>query len=205
MLMNRAKSLLSVVLLGGAATLGSIGSAQAAIYTGNWDPAYGGIFPELGWKASAIFDVPDACAAIGTGSNIPTSAAPAPASTSSAPRSSSTTSPIPGTILASFNLNPNVNVTGIDIAGGKLSRRRHQLLRLLRADAGHRRRRRLFVQPDPVLRRHPGAADLCQSDNGRRPPARTPRRSSPVPICGHSANAAIGMFAPRPRARDLSP
>ena len=56
--MTRAKSVLSAVLLGAAATLGGTGSAQAAIYTGNWDPAFGSFFPDLGWKATATFDVP---------------------------------------------------------------------------------------------------------------------------------------------------
>ena len=59
--MTRARSVLSVVLLSAAATLGGVGTAQAALYTGKWDPAYGTIFPELGWEASAVFDVPDAC------------------------------------------------------------------------------------------------------------------------------------------------
>ena len=38
-----------------------VGSAQAAVYSGNWDPAYGGMFPNLGWKASATFDAPASC------------------------------------------------------------------------------------------------------------------------------------------------
>ena len=120
MLMNRAKSLLSVVLLSGAATLGSIGSAQAAIYTGSWDPAYGGIFPSLGWQASGLFDLPDACAAIGTGSNIPISGNCAGFDVLSA-KVEFYNIANPGTILASFSLNPNVNVTGIDLTAGKLS------------------------------------------------------------------------------------
>ena len=29
--------------------LAGAGSAQAAVYTGNWDPAYGAPFASLGW------------------------------------------------------------------------------------------------------------------------------------------------------------
>ncbi len=35
--------------------------AQAAIYTGVWDPTYGAPFPNLGWRGSAQFFVPDFC------------------------------------------------------------------------------------------------------------------------------------------------
>jgi hypothetical protein len=35
--------------------------AQAAVYTGNWDPGYGSPFPNLGWKGKATFFIPDAC------------------------------------------------------------------------------------------------------------------------------------------------
>jgi len=38
-------------------------AAQAAIYRGNWDPAYGASFEGLGWKGTASFFVPDACLA----------------------------------------------------------------------------------------------------------------------------------------------
>ena len=46
-----------------AAALASITPAQAAIYTGHWDPAYGAAFPELGWEGDATFFIPDACLA----------------------------------------------------------------------------------------------------------------------------------------------
>ena len=44
-----------------AATLGAVTSSEAAVYSGRWDPAFGGIFPDLGWKGSAHFNVPAAC------------------------------------------------------------------------------------------------------------------------------------------------
>lgn len=37
------------------------GSAQAAIYNGVWDPAYGAPFTGLGWRGTAEFFVPDTC------------------------------------------------------------------------------------------------------------------------------------------------
>ena len=44
--------------------------AQAIIWTGTWDPAYGLAFPNLGWQGSATVYVPDACLAFtGTISN----------------------------------------------------------------------------------------------------------------------------------------
>jgi len=46
-----------------AATL----SAHAAVYTGNWDPAFGAAYSGLGWKGEATFVIPDACLALGPG------------------------------------------------------------------------------------------------------------------------------------------
>jgi len=49
------------------------GPAQAAVYTGIWDPTYGDPFTNLGWKGSATFFVPDSCKLSGSGdvSNVP--------------------------------------------------------------------------------------------------------------------------------------
>lgn len=38
--------------------------AGAAFYQGAWDPAFGAIFPQLGWRGEATFFVPDACLGI---------------------------------------------------------------------------------------------------------------------------------------------
>ncbi len=40
--------------------------AQAAYYTGVWDPNFGSPFTNLGWRGSAEFYVPDFCKATGT-------------------------------------------------------------------------------------------------------------------------------------------
>jgi hypothetical protein len=118
--MTRVQSVLSALVLGAAATFGGTGSAHAAIYTGNWDPAYGGIFPDLGWSASAVFNVPDACLAGGDGNNIPISGDCAGFDVLSAEVSFYDVAD-PSTILNSYSLNPNVIVNGINIAGGALS------------------------------------------------------------------------------------
>ena len=128
MSMTRAKSFLSVVLVGAAATLG--GTAQAAFYTGTWDPAYGGIFPNLGWKASALFDVPDACAAVGTGSRHFDQRRPCAGFDVLSARVDFYNVAAPGTILESFDLNPDVFVSGISLTDGKLTGVNTVLLRL---------------------------------------------------------------------------
>ena len=117
---TRVRSVLSVLLLGAATALGTAGSARAAIYNGNWDPAYGGIFPQLGWEASALFDVPNACLAIGNGTNIPISGPCAGFDVLSAQVSFYNVAD-PTTILNSYALDPNVIVNGINIAGGHLA------------------------------------------------------------------------------------
>ena len=65
MWMTRGKWALTCAAFSLAGALGFAGSAQAAVYAGSWDPAFGPKFPNLGWTASALFDVPDACLAQG--------------------------------------------------------------------------------------------------------------------------------------------
>lgn len=43
------------------------GSANAAVYTGVWDPAYGPPFTNLGWRGTAQYTVPDSCELSGSG------------------------------------------------------------------------------------------------------------------------------------------
>lgn len=117
---TRARSALSAVLLGTAALFGGTGTAQAAIYTGTWDPAYGGIFPNLGWSASAVFDVPSSCLALGSGTNVPVTGPCAGFDVLSATVSFYDISN-PGAILESFSLDPDVIVNGINLTGGALT------------------------------------------------------------------------------------
>lgn len=57
------------VKLGGAAisvaaALACASPAQAVIYQGDWDPAFGSDLPDLGWRGDARFFIPDACAGL---------------------------------------------------------------------------------------------------------------------------------------------
>lgn len=104
-----------ILALGG---LVASGSAQAAVYSGNWDPAYGGIFPNLGWKASATFDVPTACLAQTDGFYRIEDLCAGFAVLSAQLDFYNVAAP--GTILESFTLNSSVPVSGVGIAGGQL-------------------------------------------------------------------------------------
>ena len=55
-----------LLALAGAAALSLSAPAQAAIYTGTFDPAFGGNFSGLGWRGGVTFEVADACVALGT-------------------------------------------------------------------------------------------------------------------------------------------
>jgi len=184
-----------------AATLG--GTAQAAFYTGTWDPAYGGPFPNLGWKATGLFDVPDACAAIGTGTGIPVSGGSCAGFDVLSARVDFYNVAAPGAILASFNLNPDVFVSGISLTNGKLSGVNTSYFdsfvptlaiagggsyafSLILFDGG-------LQQPDGFQARaqlaysHPVTASLaCLS------------RPAPGEECGFSDKDAVGTFAPVP-------
>jgi hypothetical protein len=116
---TRAKSALSALVLGAAATFGGTGTAQAALYTGSWDPAYGAFFPGLGWSAKAVFNVPAPCLAI-NGNYLPVSGNCAGFDVLSAQVSFYEIGH-PDEILGSYNLDTDVTVTGINIAGGALT------------------------------------------------------------------------------------
>jgi hypothetical protein len=124
MLQSRIKRSLFTAALGVAAVLGVAGSAQAAIYAGHWDPAYGNIFPDLGWEATATFDVPSACLGQADGSYaIAGSCSGFQVLTAQVDFYNNTvdSNPLTSPVVESFNLSPGVNVTGLDIAGGALS------------------------------------------------------------------------------------
>jgi hypothetical protein len=185
----RIRSVLSVLLLGAAIALGAVGSARAAIYDGNYDPPYGGIFPQLGWQASARFDVPDACLAIGNGTNIPISGPCAGFDVLSAQVSFYNVAD-PATILKSYALDPNVIVNGINIAGGHLAG----------IDTGFFD---FFVSELPIAGGGQYSFSLILFAGNQaqlifaNPPATSPGCAFlPVPgaSCGISANAATGVF-----------
>jgi len=117
---TRAKSVISALLLGAAATLGGTGSAQAAIYSGNWDPAFGPAFPDLGWKAKATFDVPGSCLALGNQNYVQTTSGPCAGFNVLSAQVSFYNLSDPDVNVETFTLNPSVIVNSVDIAGGKL-------------------------------------------------------------------------------------
>ena len=187
----RVRSVLSVLLVGAATALGTAESARAVAYSGSWDPAYGGIFPELGWRASALFDVPNACLAIGTGNNIPISGPCAEFEVLSAEVSFYNVAN-PGTILDSYALDPNVIVNGINLAGGHLAG----------IDTGFFD---FFVSQLPIAGSGQyGFSLILFGGNLAQLIFANPAQTSPgcafLPVpgasCGVSANAAIGVFRP---------
>jgi PEP-CTERM motif len=51
----------------GALAAASLGPASAAVYVGNWDPAFGAPFTaDFGWRGMATYFVPDSCIPTGT-------------------------------------------------------------------------------------------------------------------------------------------
>lgn len=121
MWMTRAKSVFAGTVLSVGVALGCAGSAQAAVYTGSWDPAYGQPFPDLYWTANAVFDVPGSC--LGQADGTYTLSDPSCSGfsiTSATLTFYQNDGGSPGTFLESFNLNTSADIQGIQIAGGAL-------------------------------------------------------------------------------------
>ena len=124
MLQMRVRKALFGFAVAGAAALGAAGPAQAAVIVGQWDPTFGGIFPNLGWTATVVFDVPEACLATNF-SGLPSGAcAGFDVLSAQLDFYNVSVDPNPNTspIVESFTLNPNtVVVNGITISGGALT------------------------------------------------------------------------------------
>lgn len=60
---------LATTLTGAAVAIAAVLSmpAQAKTYPGAWDPGFGGPFPNLGWKGTGDFHIPDACESFSAG------------------------------------------------------------------------------------------------------------------------------------------
>jgi PEP-CTERM motif len=66
----RLKNSLASGAVAVAALFGAASPAHAIVYVGNWDPDFGSIFTNLGWRGSAEFLLPNACGGLtGTFSN----------------------------------------------------------------------------------------------------------------------------------------
>ena len=99
-----------------AATVGVVTPSQAAIYTGNWDPAFGASqFPNLGWQGTVNISVPDACLGqTGTFSNSVAGCAFHGLSVLDAQIRFYDNS-APGTILQTLNLAPTAFINGVTL------------------------------------------------------------------------------------------
>ena len=94
--------------------------AQATVYRGPYDPSYGGPFPDLGWKATVDFNVPNACLGQADGTYaVSGNCAGFSVLSAEVDFYNSTIDPNPLTspVLESFSLNPGVFVNGVMIAG----------------------------------------------------------------------------------------
>lgn len=61
--MSRLAKRLFAASFAAVAALAAVGPAQAVVYRGSWDPAYGSALPNLGWRGEALFDIPSLCLA----------------------------------------------------------------------------------------------------------------------------------------------
>jgi hypothetical protein len=201
MWMTRSRSVVVGALLAIAATLGA-GTAQAAVYRGSWDPTYGPAFPDLGWKATATFDVPATCLGQADGSYGPTGAC-AGFSVLSAEvdfyNSTVDANPDTSPVLESFFLNTNVIINGIDITGGKLTGLETGFFDSFIPSGGS-----LSIAGNGLY-----SFSLVLFDGNKaqliyaRPTTASPTCANPfTPVggatCGVSATAATGVFAPVP-------
>ena len=55
------RGLLALALVVGVT---AVAPARAVTYVGQWDPAFGSDFPDLGWRGEVSFFVPNACLAL---------------------------------------------------------------------------------------------------------------------------------------------
>lgn len=63
MLNSQVRKIFAGAAVSCAALFASVGSAQAAVYHGVFDPDFGGALTGLDWSGSIFFDVPDSCLA----------------------------------------------------------------------------------------------------------------------------------------------
>lgn len=61
MLQSRFKKAAGSIAIAATLALGAAGTAQAIVYKGSWDPAFGADFAGLGWRGEATFEVPASC------------------------------------------------------------------------------------------------------------------------------------------------
>jgi hypothetical protein len=62
-MLNDIAGKLKAALVSATVVMACAGQAHAASFVGEWDPAFGPDFPNLGWRGKAVFVIPDACLA----------------------------------------------------------------------------------------------------------------------------------------------
>ena len=65
--LSSLKSMLGRLVAIVAVSLGAAGSANATFVVGDWDPAYGSPFTNLGWRGTTTSFIPAACLGLGPG------------------------------------------------------------------------------------------------------------------------------------------
>jgi hypothetical protein len=117
---NHLGSSLAAAAIVAFGALGAASPAQALVYRGSWDPDFGGIFPDLGWKATALFDVPNACLGLGNGNHLLPGTCPGFAVLSGELDFYNTS--LPGDpVVETFALNTNAQLFSFDLSSGQLS------------------------------------------------------------------------------------
>ncbi|MBC7735016.1 MAG: PEP-CTERM sorting domain-containing protein [Bacteriovorax sp.] len=173
--------------------------AQATVYRGTYDPSYGGPFPDLGWKATVDFNVPNTCLGQADG-NYAVTGNCAGFSVLSAEvdfyNSTIDSNPQTSPVLESFMLSPSVIVNGVTIAGGQLAGVGTGFFNYFVPVGGS-----LSIAGNGAdsfsLILFGSSAQLVYA----YPVPTTPICASiPIPdtVCGFSAEAPVGVFAPIP-------
>src|SRR5690349_430030 len=115
---NQLRAGLAATAIGLFGALGAVSTADAAVYRGSWDPMFGGIFPDLGWKATATFDVPNPCLGLGDGAHLGSTCPGFAVLSAELDFYNATNDPNPDTspVVESFSLNLNPPISGFDLS-----------------------------------------------------------------------------------------
>ncbi|HWH84656.1 MAG TPA: PEP-CTERM sorting domain-containing protein [Burkholderiaceae bacterium] len=190
MSLTRFNSVLAGAALAGAALFGVAGSAQAATYNGEWDPAYGAPFPNLFWKANATIFIPDSCL-VSNGTFAAGSCAGLDI-TSATLSFYQNNAGAQGAFLESFVLNDNVAINSFVVAGNQFAGINTNFFDPVTN----------VTAPQAGGGTYGFALVLLNNTQAQLEYFTPPTVSvaclpgSPASLCGFSANAAVGTFTP---------
>lgn len=192
----RVKSVLVGAAFSVAAIVGMTGPAQAAVYNGSWDPAYGSPFPNLYWTASGTFAIPDACLTVADGSYVASNCSGVDV-TSMTLSFYQNVAGVQGSLLTSFVLNDSVVVNGYVISNNQLvgiNTNNFDPVIATSAQVGGS----TLLNPGPYgfsLSLYGGALAQLQYFSPASAGTVCPT-GSPASLCGFSATAAVGTITP---------